>query len=800
MADGSSTLARIQGQGLVETTTKDAELGGAALAVTPAGAEMQGRGPDSVKMAGTQPSKVNALRVAMQDVGSRRLGALREMARPELKEDARVSVLRNASVLGRIDESMSAYINKTLQAAFTQNILAKENQGAKLKSTVYSKEDTKRNSLLVSIAKLNSTTATGVDLDNAIKIINDALASVGAGAVKLTKDTPPSTNAQLIATNLFENLTPEQMTKGFADSVAKAKKSIQIDDFLKSDDAKLFAEGNGLTNTEALKALIASIVPKDSDLSKMELGDLTSAIQTWRQENFKDVSEYQKTLADPGASYAQRQLALENLRRLGKVGVLAADQKVGDLDAQMQDGDVVNIDNEQFEISEFFTAPEKLAQLKGWLDKPATAPASLKTWIETNRDAIQNKVNEISPDLQKLANTVETNMQTLKLPDNVQLDSGTAEFFFGDLTKPTIAAKTVPDKYKLLQDATTGPVMITLLNRLKTIGNGLDGKLMFKNLTVDQLKTIVNTGSVEQYVDNAIKQKRALDFLANLPAPAPAEAKASTAQTIDEKTFANSFRLLLSDRGLNLEDAGISISRLAGKNLGEFADIFKQAGLSDLLAEGKLNITTLKAKIKDFADGDANSLISGDTFNTLKEYLNNKVMGGIRNALSQPTLNPDWKKMPGSAKERDSLFQKSKNERNPKDVLAEKENLRNTIGGENHNNWEDYKNKRNAYPSEAAFFRNTPTEYRDSSVYLDRYSVQIEAHAAAEKKWEESQARFDAANNDWNSYRDNLPQTEKDYRDRFNAWFDEYQSTMNTDNDNLQKRYTRLSNIIGGMG
>lgn len=814
MANGSTTLARIQGRGLVETAPVGmTEMEGAGF--SPAGALQKGLSPDSAKMAGTPPAKVNAIRMAMQDVGSRRLGALREMAAPQLAADTRATsdIVRQASVFGRLDNIMSDYITTSLTAAFNSSILAAENTQAKFKSTIFPDNKVAQEKLLNAIANINNNIGTDAD----VNIINNALGPDGLGVpdrISLKGDTSAKTNATIIANNFFENLTPEQMQKAFGEAVAKASESTKVGNFLASNDADTFALAQpglvppGTASEEAsdyLRDLLLAIVPgadddaKEAALNKMDLKQLIAALQTWREQNFQDVTAYQKTLADPSASPAQQQLALENLRRLGQVGVLAADVKIGDIDAQMRDGDKLKIGTatnyQEFDIASFFKEPEKLAQLKSWLDKPDTAPETLRPWIEGNRDAIQNKVAELSPDLQKLSDTVKENMKAVNLPVGLKLDDETSEYFFGDLNKPTIAAKVVPEKYKLLQDPNTGTAMLNLLTSLKNIGAknvGLDGKVLFDSLTADQMKTILTTNGVQRYIDNIVRQKQVKDFVA---------------ADITEANFANTFRLLVSDN-LQLDDAGTSISRLANRDLTEFASIFEQAGLRDLLAGGKLNINIIKDKLKEFSNADTNSLISGTGFTALKDYLTNKVMGGIRDALARPQI----KKIPSSNKARDELFRKEKNERLPSDILAEKENLRNTIGGENHTKWTAYNTlntqlaqaqrdaqaeaARIAKPSgDANYYRQVLDDIMRQKVA----PIQTKRDAAL-AVWNESQARFDAANNDWNSYRDNLPQHEKDYRDRFDVWFDEYTGKLDKENEDTQAKYTRLSNIIGGMG
>jgi hypothetical protein len=826
MANGSSTLARIQGRGLVETTTTAAEQTGAQLATTPAGAMEQGRGPDSAKMAGTPPAKVNALRVAMQDVGSRRLGAIRDIAKQDIEADQRVTGIRQkASVLGRLDETMATYINKQLEKEFTNRLVP---AGATLKEGVYKDDKEKRDALSAAIGKIIANTTDKPVTDADIKVVNDALASVGAGAIKLTKDTSAQINAQLIASNLYDNMTPDQMSQAFGKAVTEANTNTTLDKFLATDSADTLAQAEGLADSDELTALLKSILPKGSDLSNMRLGDVTAAIQQWKQEEFKDVTTYQQTLADPTASPAQRQLALENLRRLGKVGVLALDQKVGDLDAQMQDGDTVMLGDQSFEISEFFEKPEALAQLKGWLDKPDTAPASLKGWIEANRDAIQNKVNELSPDLQDLSNKVEANLKNVAIDENWKPADQIMEEFFGDLTKPSLDNKfstlSADDqaKFKLLQDANTGPAMSELLatlskNSFALSGTGLKGPDIYKNLTAADLQQIAKTG-VQPFIQNVIAQKRAKDFVA---------------QPANIETAGSEVRQFLEFIGI--PDTGSSFSRLASnQNLGEFQDIFNQAGLGDLVAGGQFNIQGLKDKVKQLGlTGETKpsaSILDGSNLKAMREYFST-TLGKLRKA----TANPPQESLPSSSQARDELYYKETGNKSYQQAFNEKMGEEGRLGGINHQNmlnekatqrafydarssdeYDDVSDDRGGYPRVPDRPRkgeNDDSEYIESekdyqarlSYYekrMDKYRRYKEIYdnwrnaQAAHKK---SEAEFWNVKNDRIAFENNRYQYEKDQRDAIKTWVDNKQSGMDDRNQKVRARYTKLSDIIGGL-
>ena len=782
MANGSSTLARIQGRGLVETTTTAAEQTGAQLATTPAGAMEQGRGPDSAKMAGTPPAKVNALRVAMQDVGSRRLGAIRDIAKQDIEADQRVTGIRQkASVLGRLDETMATYINKQLEKEFTNRLVP---AGATLKEGVYTDDKEKRDALSAAIGKIIANTTDKPVTDADIKVVNDALASVGAGAIKLTKDTSAQINAQLIASNLYDNMTPDQMSQAFGKAVTEANTNTTLDKFLATDSADTLAQAEGLADSDELTALLKSILPKGSDLSNMRLGDVTAAIQQWKQEEFKDVTTYQQTLADPTASPAQRQLALENLRRLGKVGVLALDQKVGDLDAQMQDGDTVMLGDQSFEISEFFEKPEALAQLKGWLDKPDTAPTSLKGWIEANRDAIQTKVNELSPDLQDLSNKVEANLKNLSIDENWKPADQIMEEFFGDLTKPSLDNKlstlSADDqaKFKLLQDANTGPAMNELLttlskNSFALSGTGLKGIDIYKNLTAVDLQQIAKTG-VQPFIQNVIAQKRAKDFVAQ---PANIETAGSEVRQFLEL--------------IGIPDTGLTFSRLASnKNLNEFQDIFNQAGLGDLLAGGQFNIQGLKDKVKQLGltteTKPSASILNGSNLKTMREYFST-TLGKLRKAIASPPL-----KTTGTAKENDAKFRKVPGSQHPEDIAYQ---LEQDWGERSMFNRIEL-NK--ATKARAEWARNNPepiTWYGGKDKGWSEWDWN--------RKWHDEQvSRLEnepqEVANRVSDLRTN-PKYMADYRKRFDAWFNTEVENMNKDNKTIQEKYTKLSDIIGGL-
>lgn len=622
MAESSRTLARIQGQGLVETTTRDVEIGGSMLASTPAGAMEQARGPDSAKMAGTAAAKTNALRVAIQDVGSQRLSALREMAKPDMTMDQRVAGIQKVGVLSKLDEAYSVFIDRTLQASFTDTILKKENQGATLKAGIAeTKED--RDKLLAAIGNIN----TGNARDDDVKLVNGYLKDIpGATEISLSSDVGALTNAQTIANNLFESLTGEQMAKAFGDAVAGANAKIQVDEFLASTDASAFAEAQGFTDIAAFTSLLTSILPEGARLGDLSLADLRREIQNWKQEEFKDVTEYQRVLQDPNSSQAQLDLATDNLRRLGKVGVFAIEQKVGNLDAQMQDGDTVSIDNEVFKIEEFFTDPSKLAELQGWLGNPDSAPPTLKAWIESNRDAILNKIKDLTPDFKEMATKAAANLKAVELAPNVNINQQVVEEFFGaDLFTPTLAAKTfasddMQTKYNMLQDKDTGPAIADLLQRLSgssatLVGSGLDGKDIFGKLTTADLNAIIKDG-VPRFINNLLASNAAKNF-----------SSVTTVFTGNDLTA----KIIDVFSDLGMDDTGILIGQLAAQpNLNKFKELFAKDSLlrQYINSDGSFNTQKVKDTLSTFGNSSYTAMANNSTKIALI-----KDIGALTNAM-----------------------------------------------------------------------------------------------------------------------------------------------------------------------
>lgn len=784
-------LGKLQGQGLIETTTTGLQQAGAQLATTPVGAAMQGRGIDSQKMAATQPAKINAVASNMRDVTSAALGTLRETGRMlEGQESAVAETARQASVLGRVDDQIA----RLAQKKTLDKLKALQFGGAQLNTTKLTGYDnTKLDALRTSIGDL---IAGGTALtDSDITTINEALTVAGATPLDLNPEKLPSIPilAKSLST-LFTEKSSEEMQSDISKAILNAKAESTIGSL---DDVSINAIFDTPDKTETqqdLLNLLSSITGKSAeDIRKLQLGELRSAIDSWKQSEFKDVGELRKTLQDPLASKAQRQLALQELRRQGQIGVTGAEAKVNDLEKQMQDGDVVRIGNEEFTVDELFSDPAKLLQIQTWIDNPETAPPEMKTWLENNRDAIGLKVSELmgagETGLAGAAARVKANAENLKLDESAatQLPKETLKTFFPEFAdvgldtqipnETTIAA--MPEgaakeqakkqlanyqKYKLLQNPATARNAALLLDNLGTIA-GVDGKKVFAELTSAQVAQLAQS-------ENAVD-----DF------------RAALQDQTNAKNFsgATNFSAEFYDmtRYLKIENTAGQLANLAGKDLSNYKDIFQAAGLGALLQNGKLNTQFLSDKIAELKKYSLSDLLSGKN-RTLKAELSNLAIK-LNNQLGRVPQED----MPGSAAERDQNFRKA----NPtlktaKDQVDELMPQENALGGENHNNWVRYKELVAA--ANAAYGDGDEGPSKEAKALFEESRRQYAI-------WKDSERRFWDVKNRRLDIENRAAQIDKDYRDAFQKWFDKEQDEMQKRNKTSRELYAGLADMFGGI-
>jgi len=427
-------------------------------------------------------------------------------------------------------------------------------------------------------------------------------------------------------------------------------------------------------------------------LRGMQLGDLRSAIDSWKQSEFKDVGELRAILTDKTATTAKRDLARQELIRQGWIGVTPAEQKIGDLQKQMEEGDTVTIGNETFTVEELFSDPEKLLQIQTWVDNPETAPPEIKTWLEQNKDAINLKMGELTgagaTGLTGMYQRIKQNQETFALDPSIEklMSKDTMETFLPDLAEiglddvmpledesnedykaiqddhaakvAAINADTTLDekqkaakikeldaardaaledkfgdyrKYKFLQSPETAQNAMLLMNNLQTIP-GVDGKEIFGQLTSAQMAQIFARGEygVNDFIQGLKDRQRVSSF--------------------DGTNFKNEFEVLARDLGVG-STAG-QLANLMDKDLSPYKAILEKAGLK--LKDGKLDVTQLRGMIDGLKNSDLQGLIGGSA-RSMKEALS-KLATKLDNEIGR---GPELQTELGSDKEREEAFYKA---------------------------------------------------------------------------------------------------------------------------------------------
>jgi hypothetical protein len=863
-------LGKLQGQGLIETTTAGLQQAGAQLATTPVGAALQGRGPDSLKMAGTPPAKINAMAAGMKDVSSVALSQLRETSRileGTAAEAATVARAQNATIAGRVDNAIAARAQNQILANWAK--MSQEFEGLGLKEQElmngperFTADEIK--ALNISLKELqqggqakdkDGNPIPGSDglTDTDIDLINRALKGVGSTEVvdfKAVDGKMPSANALATAVSgLYKEDTPGEIKEKIKKALVDAKDTLKIGT-LNDDDAKAIF-GDETSDTTDLINLLVNLTGKDEAAVKgMTLAELRTTIDGWKQSEFKDVETLRKTLAESGPESARGKLALQELRRLGQVGVTAADAKVNDLQKQIREGDKVTINGKSVSVDELFSDPELLVQMSSWIEDPTSAPKDLQGYLTANKDGIDIAVANLlgaaaRGDVQATGLTgamqrVSDNIAAGAVHESIKNIPGeTVEKFFpgwssfgldakipasedaykasaGDnavaaalkanpaltpeeqakireqATSPEVLAKD-PEynkymKYKVLQDKDLARNAEKLLTNLEGL-DGVDGKTIFDELTPEQLRTLCQSEtSVNAFTTGLNNRQRATTF------------KGDTNFSAEFKEVADK---------LNLGSTASQFANLADDDLTAYKDIFELAGLGNLLVtkNGKttLNTAALAGMVREIGKMSTSDVLSGK----VKAAIDN--MEGLFTKLADRLSRDDEAvtAIPSEA-EREKLFVASgeageyartfdeelrrvsqfRDETharlNPLIEGAE-DAIRNWKGEEPLALWDGSVIRRKDSAGRPTFGKGSGWSEWDGEM---RRLYGIKNGRIAERD------RSDEAVRNHENNRENY---NKNRRDKYDSWWRNYESKLNDDNAATRKRYADLNDIFTGV-
>lgn len=828
-------LGKLQGQGLFETTTAGIEQAGGALAVTPVGAAMQGRGPDSQKMAGTQPAKINAAAANMRDVTSAALGTLRETSRVvEGQQDTIAAVAANADPLARADKAISDAAKSILNTTFA----SLQWEGANLDTTKLKQanfSDTDIADLSTSLAELiagkpiklaDGTLSDGLTQSD-INLLNRALKQTGGQEISLyDKDKPVS--AYTLATSISSLYTKEstqKLSQIIADSIKNAESETQLSKLnlttlntILGTDYK-DAEGS-TTNLDKARAQLIAVVKsvtglKESEIGQLNFRSLREAIDKWQKDEFKDVAALQATLRDPLASKARQKLALQELRRLGQIGVTGAEAKINDIQAQMADEDTVKIGNEEFTVEQLFSDPAKLLQLQTWVDNPETAPAELKTWLQQNQNGIQLQIQRLmggsaGPGLfgavaaiQGVADKLKTDPSIGGVDENVMKNLFPE---FADLnldSKIPVDPATLPadtsaavrqkaqdawdnyQKYALLQTPPAGQpntalTASVLYNGLLTIP-GVDGKTIFKELSVAQMKELVSSdGGVSRFLDGLKHRVRAANFKGdtkNMPA------------------LKGSFVDLAGELGFG--PTGTQLANLFDADLTEYADIFAGAKLGDWLENGKFKVDKLQGLINNIKNMSTADLLAGKNRTIINDLSN--LVTKLTVAAGEVPIKPEE-----LTPELEAQFRKDNPTLHPDDLIAGLETKANQANNQVNtvrNNIQPYIDNWKQEEPMAIIGGTAPRRLAKGPTFGkgSGWTEWRQEMDRIEKPLRDAEQRRDTANNLLNDARNNRTGQQATYESEKNKWNQKRVTEIRTTNANTRKTYNNFTKLLGGI-
>lgn len=362
----------------LDQLTTTAGLAGAP--VTPLGASTIGANEDVTKMQGTPNQLRNAVRVATEQTSLRDYRRLEAGKAPETKEDARAQM--DFSSLSRVDEALSRKLAQSVQESMQLNQY-KINLDVDVLQGASVDEITRLQALTPLLQKYK---ASQVD-PNAPKLTDDEILSLDRqlGDLGLNLDTigtimesPDKALRRELAANQPEQVTLGMLTEG-----------------LPEDEARSLLEEFNIDERQ-LEELF-----KGRDWKNVTYQEFKREVAE-RREEFADVRELERLLVDPNTSRVVQSEARKRLRELGYIGVRDAEQKINNLQAQVEDGDAVRLGNNTFTIEEiiydeaWMDVIANLANNPNELNRLKTDPATAEfaNWVESNYNAIQEEYDD----------------------------------------------------------------------------------------------------------------------------------------------------------------------------------------------------------------------------------------------------------------------------------------------------------------------------------------------------------------------------------------------------------------------
>lgn len=396
LAKISGTLTEVSGEELARQQGMD------AAPTSPLGARGLGASQDVAKMAGTGEQVRASLRETLKErtmtkdvMGEAERGT--ERARFDV---ARIQTqMQTLTGLGSLDNRIAEQIRQNLlkvtDGAIKNTIDPEAVRTALSKGGTVQVSNEQVQAAVTQLSEIQSKTLTAAEVSKALNLL---------GISSSITETTESLAQKLAQTGVFKQATVQDI-KALMDQTIEGQSKLKIKEL--GDKAGIDKQG------------VANILDIKLDvLDEWTLEEVKAALQAYSSQSFANVDELRDVLASPAASQSQKDFARKRLAELGAVGVTSLEEKAGDLQRQMEEGDTVKFGNRQVRVSELLTDPELKAVISNALATPEgladleKSDAELATWVKANQAKLVDIRAEIAKGTEAYV-TLQTEYNTL---------------------------------------------------------------------------------------------------------------------------------------------------------------------------------------------------------------------------------------------------------------------------------------------------------------------------------------------------------------------------------------------------
>lgn len=391
-------LSKIAGT-LTETSGEELarQQGLPAAPTSPLGMQAVGGSQDIAKMAGT-PNQVRATiretlkeRTDVRDVmGEAERGSERKRFDVERIQQQLQSLTGLGSLDNRVAEAVRARLTSTTGIEFKNEV-----DRAAVEQVM------RTSGLTTDSASVDGVIAALVQLRDNMTPDNVAAMLKKLGISATIDDGAAGLAQKLVQSGVFKQASIDDVKSRLSQQLENVK-NFKIKDLGTVDDTGKVVYGNlDFDPKNAADALGLT----EEQMGNLTLAEAKAMLASYRQRSFADVDELRDLVANPFATQGQKDFARKRLAELGAIGVTSLEEKNDDLQAQMEQGDTVQVGNRQIRVTELTTDPTYRATIATALSSPEeleklrlTDP-KLADWIDANKKALIDVASQLTTGL-----------------------------------------------------------------------------------------------------------------------------------------------------------------------------------------------------------------------------------------------------------------------------------------------------------------------------------------------------------------------------------------------------------------